>query len=351
MATKIDFPFQYNRNEAIPLKNDEVFDSINDLNDYIANKNNRYAGQLFSVKGEGETPDLYILNNDRDSASLVGKGGDFDAVLENVDLDDIKVLGTYLCKNVYSSLDLDSDILSGIFGILIIKPAPGFNITQELLTPSTSIARKSTQNSPFWTEWQQSFNIDVSWNNIENKPDLSVYVLKTQKVNNKALSGNIEITPQDIPTGLGASLDNLQKWMLNHNHPAQELPFLYQQLESGLFLIEPNDKRRIFEIKDGYYFTNNKYNKGYAMCFISCCFTKVKFIGSYNSVSMDILGIMPPVVNDTPITLVSSYLTNGEDKRTYAIINADTQQLEVHNLHPDEDKLYISGWVMCNADE
>jgi hypothetical protein len=60
----IEFPLSFTRQYSGPLDTTEVFDTLADLNTYIASNPIAYAGQIVSISADGT---LYIIMDDPDS--------------------------------------------------------------------------------------------------------------------------------------------------------------------------------------------------------------------------------------------------------------------------------------------
>jgi hypothetical protein len=175
--------YSFSRNLNIPLDEDAVKSTYAEVLTYVQTKSKCYAGQLFSVVGDGDNNGLYVAITTGADAVIIKLASQeaLDAVAASAGkIDTIKLNGSALTINdktvnidlsTYATIDYVNETISGLTSVF--APKAEFEEVQKKVDDITSVGGEPNVQSDWNVVDEESDAF------IKNKPNLEVYAIAT----------------------------------------------------------------------------------------------------------------------------------------------------------------------------
>ena len=186
--------YSFSRNTGIPLDEDAVKSTYAEVLTYVQTRSKCYAGQLFSVVGDGDKNGLYIAVTKGPDAVVVKLASQeaLEAVAQSAGkIDTIKLNGSALTINEktvnidlsnYATIDSVNEAISGLTSVF--APKAEFEEVQKKVDDITSVGGEPNVQS----DWNVIDETSDAF--IKNKPNLDVYAVATAVTNDIAVALN-----------------------------------------------------------------------------------------------------------------------------------------------------------------
>ena len=175
--------YSFSRNLNIPLDEDAVKSTYAEVLTYVQTKSKCYAGQLFSVVGDGDNNGLYVAITTGADAVIIKLASQeaLEAVAASAGkIDTIKLNGSALTINdktvnidlsTYATIDYVNETISGLTSVF--APKAEFEEVQKKVEDITSVGGEPNVQS----DWNVVDEDSDAF--IKNKPNLDVYAIAT----------------------------------------------------------------------------------------------------------------------------------------------------------------------------
>ena len=175
--------YSFSRNLNIPLDEDAVKSTYAEVLTYVQTKSKCYAGQLFSVVGDGDNNGLYVAITTGADAVIIKLASQeaLEAVAASAGkIDTIKLNGSALTINdktvnidlsTYATIDYVNETISGLNSVF--APKAEFEAVQKKVDDITSVGGEPNVQSDWNVVDEESDAF------IKNKPNLDVYAIAT----------------------------------------------------------------------------------------------------------------------------------------------------------------------------
>ena len=175
--------YSFSRNLNIPLDEDAVKSTYAEVLTYVQTKSKCYAGQLFSVVGDGDNNGLYVAITTGADAVIIKLASQeaLEAVAASAGkIDTIKLNGSALTINdktvnidlsTYATIDYVNETISGLTSVF--APKAEFEEVQKKVDDITSVGGEPNVQSDWNVVDEESDAF------IKNKPNLDVYAIAT----------------------------------------------------------------------------------------------------------------------------------------------------------------------------